>query len=188
MVQTDEHRGRLITLHGTLWQLELLDPGDPEIDDELYEAWMFTPDSGENPYRLLLTEIPAGLTPGEQIDEQVLFTGYFIKRYGYVTEGGQHVAPMLIGKTLRIIQAAPAPTADETSDQLSRYVIGFFVVMSCVFGLVIWRLTLSDRKFEQSRVQKIADSRLNASPDDLAALGNIETVDPNKVFEEPAEE
>lgn len=185
MVQTDEHRGRLITLRGTLWRLELFDGGEEDaVDDELYEAWMFTADSGDNPVRLLLTEIPEGLSTGDRLDREVLFTGYFVKRYGYVSEGGQHVAPMLIGKTLRVIRPAAVPEPGHVRRDLGRYVLIFFTVMASIFGLIIWRFTRSDREFSSSRLQEIADSRLDARSEDLAALGDLETVDPSQAFKE----
>ncbi|REK20688.1 MAG: hypothetical protein DWQ41_23865 [Planctomycetota bacterium] len=189
MVQTDEHRGRLITLRGTLWKLQVLAAGETEgTEGDLYEAWMFTPDSGNNPVRLLLTEIPAELQPGDRIDKEVLFTGYFVKRYGYVSQGGQHVAPMLIGKTLRVIQPAAAPPPGRIGGELGRYAVGFFLVMACIFGLIIWRFTASDREFASGRLREIADSRLDARSEDLAALSELETVDPDRVFERPGEE
>lgn len=87
-----EHRGQLLAFRGTLWRLTPL--------QDIYEAWIITADAANNPTRVLLTELPAGFVPGNQIDRQVEFAGYFIKRYGYATEGSTHVAPMFVARTL----------------------------------------------------------------------------------------
>lgn len=93
-----DYRGRLLAFRGTLWRLA-------PLRDDLFEAWLYTVDAANNPTRVLLTELPAGIQPGNQLDRQVEFAGYFIKRYGYATERGTHVAPLFVARTL-IPQAA----------------------------------------------------------------------------------
>lgn len=88
-----EYRGRLLAFSGTLWRLM------PQADD-LFEAWVYTSDAANNPTRVLLTELPTEITPGNKLDQQVEFAGYFIKRYGYATERGTHVAPFFVARTL----------------------------------------------------------------------------------------
>lgn len=61
-----EYRGRLMRFEGTLWQLSCSHEGEPSIaEDDLYEAWLFPPDAGNNPLRVLCTAISPTLRIGK---------------------------------------------------------------------------------------------------------------------------
>ncbi|HLQ44190.1 MAG TPA: hypothetical protein VK137_05645, partial [Planctomycetaceae bacterium] len=75
--------------------------------------WLFTADSGLNPYRIVGTSLPEGVSFGDQLDPpvRVRATGYFFKRYSYATVGDYHTAPLLLAKTLtRLAQPAGRTT------------------------------------------------------------------------------
>jgi hypothetical protein len=192
MLQPEQYRGQLIHLRG---QLRRYGPLPQRAGDEgrppVYEAWLFTHDAGNNPTRVLLAESNDDIPLGDQLSMPVEVTGYFVKRYGYVTQEGEHVAPMLIAKALRLIPAPPLPNPERVSRDLGRFALIFFLATGGVFALIVWRFWASDRRFRQSRLQALADSRLSARHEDLAALQNIETIDPNQMFrdlEQPAAE
>ena len=183
MVRPDDYRGRLLNLRGVLRQygpLQGLELGDD--DPPVFEAWILTRDGGNNPVRVLLTEPSPGIEPGKQLSTEVEVAGYFFKRYGYVTVDGDHVAPMLIGRSLELIPVQPLPNPERVSHDLGRFALGFFLVMSCVFGLIVWRFAASDRRFRRSRMQELADSRLAAHREDLAALKDVDVIDPQNMF------
>ncbi len=183
MVRPDDYRGRPVHLRGVLRQLKRLErPGMGDDDPPVYEAWMIPRDAGNNPVRILLTDLTPGIEPGTELSSEVEVAAWFFKRYGYVSEGGEHVAPMLIGKSLELIPVRPLPNPERVSHDLGRFALGFFLVMSCVFGLIVWRFAASDRRFRRSRMQELADARLAARHEDLAALQNVDIIDPNNMF------
>ncbi|TWT52081.1 hypothetical protein KOR42_31780 [Thalassoglobus neptunius] len=177
---SEKHRGQLLRVDGTLWRLQRYPYGDPESeDDDLWQAWIFTADSANNPWVVFLTEKPESLTPAEQIDEPVTVVGYFFKNYGYATELGLHIAPMLIAKTMKLVEVEQVP--QDKNDNLGRYIFGFLMGIGLLFGIMIWRFTVSDRRYQSGRLAKIAESTHDASPETISALDTIETHDPNQL-------
>jgi hypothetical protein len=182
MLHSDDYRGKLLTIDGALWDLRLLQAGDPDDPrDNVYEGWVLTADSGNNPYRVLVTELPPGLQPGKQLDVKVQATGYFFKLYGYAAQSGQHVAPMLIAKTFRTFPP-PAVPPDRIGKELGRYALGFILIVGGVFAVILWWFSVSDRKFRHSHMQELAEARLDARQEDIAALQELDTLDPHKLF------
>lgn len=182
MLEPDVYRGRLLTVTGDLRRLGKLPAGADSGFDALYEGWLFSRDSGTNPYRIVCTRRPAGLQLSESLDPPVpvRVTGFFFKRYGYASRGGQHVAPMLIAKTLLVEPATPAGPAD--GPQLRNAMLAIVGVV--VAGVVILGVGffVSDRRFRNSRLKQLAAARLDASGEDLAALERVVTHDPHSVF------
>jgi len=178
----DNYRGRLITLRGTLWRYGPAARGDPDDStDDVYEAWMFTSDSGNRPYRWLLVEPVSGVSPGDQLDVEVEVTGYFVKRYAYLTGDGTNVAPMLVGRTMRVVRTAPV-ALPESDSGLGRLALWFFIVLGLAFAGLLLRFVISDRRYRAGRLHQLADARLDAHPEDIAALEDLETVDPGTMF------
>ena len=110
MVNSDEYRGVPITVTGKVKRLNAVDAAENAYGiATFYEAWLFTPDSGDNPYRIVTATAPEDLPRGDIDDEvRARVTGYFFKREGYAAEGGLHTAPLLIGKTLDPVALRPA--------------------------------------------------------------------------------
>lgn len=176
----EQHRGRLIRLDALLWRLQPYPHGDPETtEDDLWQAWMFTSDSGKNPWVAFLAEKPDELEIGEGINRPVQVVGYFFKNYGYATNEGLHIAPMLIAKSLKL---QPLPElADNTTENLSLYVFTFLMTIGMLFGLMIWWFVRSDRKFDRSRLAQIADERHPVSPELIAELSKHAPFDPTQL-------
>ncbi|MFG0333066.1 MAG: hypothetical protein ACF8TS_06875 [Maioricimonas sp. JB049] len=178
MLDADRFRGERIHVEGRLKRLTRFPFGDPEDEsDDLWEGWLFTPESGDNPYLVLAAEKPDTLKAGTDIDEPVAFTGYFFKRYGYAAQAGQHVAPLLIAKRLEP-KVRPVVVDQRAREGLNGYVMVFVLVVAAVVLVLIGQFVISDRRFRGSRVEQLAESRLDASQEDLAALKNVPTVDP----------
>jgi hypothetical protein len=113
------HRGQLVHVECKLRLLRRLDlPGTLQgIDDgltELYEAWLLDR-TADAFYCVVVSDLPPGLKPAEEIDRPVECDAYFFKRYRYETrehstDGGnvQRLAPLLIGRTIRLKADAAA--------------------------------------------------------------------------------
>lgn len=102
LLEASHYRGQLLTVEGDLRRLNRLTSSHVQATDETYEAWLFTPDSGLNPYRIVLANLPVGIaaTGDVQPPLRVRATGYFFKRYSYATANDYHTAPLILAKTL----------------------------------------------------------------------------------------
>jgi hypothetical protein len=100
-----KYRGELVHVEGRLRLLRRYDPPDTLRDEaqritDLYEGWVFIEDYGQNPYCVVVSELPGGLKPAEKLDLPVAVDAYFFKRYLYGARDGRRLAPLLIGKTI----------------------------------------------------------------------------------------
>lgn len=144
----DHYRGNLIHIAGYLGLLRGYDPPPGLRDDAqgltiMYEGWIFdAEDAGNNPWCVVFSELPDGLTPfeakGYRRDMPAVETeGYLFKRYRYGSRdvprpGGREVlrdAPFVIAKSLRVVRPAEA----------TRPVVGSFwdVSSSALAGMVV---------------------------------------------------
>ena len=178
MLDADQYRGRPITLEGRLHRLLPLPARqDAPPSDQLYEAWLFTDESETDPYRVVCVEIDDGLAIGEEIRSRprVRVTGYFFKRQGYASQGGLHVAPLLLARRLRRV----APTAiSQPHLSLVPWIVGLALLIGGTLAIAQWRFTHGDRAFAEGCLKQVT----TVSPDVIKALDDVETVDPNDIF------
>lgn len=132
MTSPERYRGRVVTVIGELRRLfEIPAPENDYGLTKLYEAWICTEESGENPYRIVCTSIPDDFKPQETSRVAVKVTGYFFKREGYQTwDGRLHVAPtVLAGRISKYVSPqAPPPVED---------VVPWMVAVISVVGLAM---------------------------------------------------
>jgi hypothetical protein len=145
MTSPAKYRGRPVTLIGELRKLfDVPAPKDhPELS-HLYEAWICTEESGENPYRVVCSSIPPELKPQESSRVMVKVTGYFFKREGYQTwDGRLHVAPtILAGRlSLYISPQMPPPVEDVVP-----WMIGIISVVGLAMLATVIGYALSDSR------------------------------------------
>jgi hypothetical protein len=149
-----KYRGELVHVEGRLRLLRRYDPPeslpeDAEKISDLYEGWVFIEDYGQNPYCVVVSELPAGLKPAEKLDVPVEVDAYFFKRYLYGARDGRRLAPLLIGKTI-----TPKAGPVEASQHVVWAVPG--AVMAGTFALigitaavgiaVVWWFRRTDRQ------------------------------------------
>ncbi|CAN5497107.1 hypothetical protein BH10PLA2_BH10PLA2_36030 [soil metagenome] len=144
-----KYRGQLITLKGRLLRLRRFDPtplGAKEGLKDLFEGWLLADGTVTNPFGIVASEIGAGLKPGEKIDREVTFTGYFFKRYRYQAGDGWRDAPLLIGRSIEPIgstAAAPPALLGTVYMPLIFGILGTTLVLA--LGLA-WYLRQGDRQ------------------------------------------
>lgn len=94
------HRGELVGLRLHVKRvLEHTDSPDTPEGATVYEAWGATDDSRTFPYCLVFPEKSSQLPLGDNIDEDALFAGYFLKVMKYTDKLGKiRGAPLLIGR------------------------------------------------------------------------------------------
>jgi hypothetical protein len=192
--QPEQFRGSVISVAGDLRRLMRfpIRENDEGIS-ELYEALVFTADSGTTPYRIRLTQPPLGLPTGRMITPPVpvRVVGYFFKRDQYIVEEDLriHSAPMLLAQRIdRRIDRLTTSTRLSTSDaQRMRWAVTLLGVVVGGLALTLawsWRMRSGDRRFAREGLK-----RATAAPEGaIEALAGIKTVDPEEFFREMSEQ
>ena len=91
------YRGQPVTLQGVMRKLTKFDVGPNSLDlGEAYEGWVYTPDSQGNPAVVVFTSKDERLPVNGDIQEEVRFTGYYFKMYGYDAHDTTRKAPLII--------------------------------------------------------------------------------------------
>lgn len=165
-------RGDVIHVRGRLRMLTRYDPplmaAQAGVRD-LYEGWVFDERYPANPWCILLTELPAGITPGDRVDYDVAFEGYFFKRYRYksvdsVKANQFRDAPLLIGRTLRLRQpVAVTAAADNWSGYLLPAFLAVLALSAALTAGLTWWFRREDRKVQQ-RVLGLRDREFVEPP------------------------
>ncbi len=188
--QPDHFRGQVISVAGDLRRLMRFPIRENEQGiTVLYEALIFTADSGTTPYRIRLTSLPTGLPTGRVIDPPVpvRVVGYFFKRDQYIVETDLrvHSAPMLLARRIERRTDVDSPSTRLTAkdaDRLKWTVTLLGVVLGTVALILLWTwcTRTGDRRFANQGLR-----RAMAAPDGaIEALDGIETVDPEAFFRE----
>jgi hypothetical protein len=184
MLNPDEFRGKPITIEGEAARLWKLPVTKNEFGfDDLYEAWIVTSDSGNRPYRVVCTRLPAGIPLVEKTSKpiRVKVTGFFFKKEGYQAEGGLTVAPLLLADTLKWYR----PKALSNRDQAwAPYLVVSVLFIGSILGLIVWRTVKNDNTFRGKHLKRITA----ASPESIEALNGIPTIEPEEMFRQIAEQ
>ncbi len=160
MLAPDRYRGEIVTLEGDVRRINKL--------PESFEAWLFTAESGLNPYRIVFPSLPDGVPLGDDLTPpiRVRVTGYFFKRFSYATANDFHTAPLLLAKTLtplaRHNPVAVPPTKNSRS--LTFLAIGILVTF------VIGGLTVEMIARRRSRRRECSPEETPDSPPDFSWL------------------
>ena len=91
------YRGRPVTLRGVMRKLTKFELGKNSLGlDDAYEGWVYTSDSQGNPAVVIFTSKDEGLPVNGDIQEEVEFTGYYFKMYGYDAQDVTRKAPLIL--------------------------------------------------------------------------------------------
>ena len=137
-----DYRYDLIHVEGRIDRIDLMKPTEMLAKasgvKQLYEIWLFPLERAnqENPICLVTSEIPEGIKTGRHVSYWVEFDAYYFKLMKY--ESGQKLAnnryqwrkaPLLLGKTFRIVQPPE-------QDGLYSFRGGFVPAVVTVIGVV----------------------------------------------------
>jgi hypothetical protein len=178
MNQSPQFRGKPITVRGEIRRLLPFTASKNEHDiKDLWEAWLFTEDSGLDPYRIVCTEIPPGIPQGDgrKYAVPVRVTGFFFKIEGYEGRGGLHTAPLLLAKTLRWL---PPPPVNENDNVLGAWIVGLVCLTAVGLAFTFWRISASDRSSQTRNFHRYNEPR----PEVFEALKMLEINDETDIF------
>lgn len=138
------YRGRPVTLIGEMCRLYEFQAEENDAGlKTLYEAWLFTPDSGTHPVRVVSASLGPELQVSDNQRTPVKVTGYFFKREAYPTSDGVHVAPtILAGRLERFLH----PHAPPPSEGVAPVLLGIIVAMGLIFATTLISFVISDRR------------------------------------------
>jgi hypothetical protein len=146
-----KYRGQVVHLAGQLHRLRRFDAsrsvakqGVPTI----YEGWIYDDRYYNNPFCVVISELPSSVQIGEKIDYPVSFDGYFFKRYRYKAGDGWRDAPLLIGRTLVVTeQPDGSAEADVSFPHLLLAAFIGVVAVSLFLGLgLLWWFGRGDKQ------------------------------------------
>jgi hypothetical protein len=146
-----QYRGEIVRVQGRLKRLTWIDSNKYLKDagiKALYEAWIFDPAYNSHPTCVVISELPPGIEPAEDIrDIWVTCDGYFFKRYLYesaeVSEKTKRqvmkLTPLVIGRTLEL-KTPVVDTRKERAWQSWSYFVPTLLVL--VFGMIAGALLI----------------------------------------------
>jgi hypothetical protein len=139
MANASHYRGELVTITGDVRRLiEIPVEWNESGIDRLHEAWIFTADSGNNPYRVITTSVPDEMSRGENIHERARVTGYFFKLQGYAALKGLHTAPLIL--TNRLQRLALPADPKRPGSRWNLLLTAGLIVVALSLGVLRWRI------------------------------------------------
>jgi hypothetical protein len=130
----------------------------------VYEGWIFEDAYFSNPYCVIVTELPAGVTVGEHVEHRVAFDGYFFKKYMYQAGDGKRLAPLLIGRTLALREPPPA-----SAWSFSQLFLPLFVGLLLATALLVVALGWWFRRGDRLVRSRLATAQMPNFPEPLPA-------------------
>lgn len=133
----ERYRGVPIHLDATALRVIVQDELSPELTPKhkLYEVWVVTRDSQNNPSVLVCEDLPQGFPGGDNLSEHVFFNGYFLKLLAYKAGDVTRAAPMLVGRLQWIRYSQFEGEAE--SRQTLNWLIGGMSVLT-LYALLRW--------------------------------------------------
>lgn len=131
------YRGRPVTLRGVMRKLTKFELGKNKMGlDTAYEGWVYTGDSQGNPAVVVFTSKDDRLPVSGDIQEEVEFTGYYFKMYGYDAQDVTRKAPMILAGEVRWI---PHPyKAVYTPIGIGWYALATFLFLMLIYW--VWQV------------------------------------------------
>lgn len=139
------HRGKLLSIQGTARRILPIDVNENDYGvREAYEVWLTTPDSGIDPWRIVTTQLDPRLPVGEQVAVQVQAKGFFYKQYSYASQGGMHVAPLLLAS---LVEPPPVIRTIPPGSGLEPYILLLAGIIGSGTILAVMLYTRGDKRF-----------------------------------------
>ena len=143
------YRGVPIRLEGVAMRITVEQEVAIAKEGILYEVWLRTADSTPNPYVVVFEEAPEGFPKGPNIEENVVFYGYFLKLMAYQARDSARAAPLLVGKLVwRSPRAEAEPVANPNAGWVGLWTQSpWMMLIGLVLVYAVVRLAFTARLF-----------------------------------------
>jgi hypothetical protein len=169
----ERFRGHPVFLHGHVRRMTEIRPiSNSEGIDRIYEGWLFTEESQDNPYAIIVSELPRDFPLGGNIVEDVSFAGYFLKLWAYRAGDDEakrrgtwtmRYAPLLVGHRVVWHPRPKMIAPDQTTHA---------VIFAMVGGLVLALIAVA----WYARRSAVAIRRMYASAADRPTPGEVQAI------------
>lgn len=96
---------------------------------DVYEAWGWTDESKSLPYLVVFTEKPPELPVGDDVEAEVVFTGYFLKIMTYITfDDKRRLTPLMMGR-VRVVARTKQAAVGMSQWEIAGLVLGGLVLI-----------------------------------------------------------
>jgi hypothetical protein len=165
----ERYRGQPVFLKGHVRRMTEIKPiENREGFERLYEGWLFTEESQDNPYVIVVSRLPEDFPLGGGIVEDVSFAGYFLKLWAYRAGDGDRYAPLLIGH--RVVWH-PRRAGFVPSVSIHVMILAGVAVLISILFAVTWyarRVTAATRQMLASH-----STGVPGSPEAIHSLGEM---------------
>lgn len=112
--QSDEYRGELVTVKGTVRRAHRLDaPKNDEGIEAYYQLWLQPDDNPKQPIVVYCLQPPEAFPTGMELREPARVVGFYFKRWLYKGKEDLQTAPVLLAKTIDWQEKPPLPVTDK---------------------------------------------------------------------------
>jgi hypothetical protein len=133
--QPDKYRGKLIRLRLHIRRILDWDASEnPAGVRRVHEAWGWTDDSKSFPYVVVFSDAPEGMPLGDNLQQEGVFVGYFLKTMGYTAFNKNRSSPLLIGRMKWMGSTPASPPIVSRSDWFWISAVGVPLVLILAFG------------------------------------------------------
>ncbi|QDT36496.1 hypothetical protein Pan189_08530 [Stratiformator vulcanicus] len=122
--------------------------------ETLYELWMYTDDSQQNPAVIVTSDLPEGFPMGDDLQRPVRIVGYFFKLYGYQARDTARIAPLII--------AGPVVPLAEPADDAPTFWLSAGLIFIVTVAVV--SVFLAQRSDRQARAKLRQTRQTDDSP------------------------
>jgi hypothetical protein len=151
--QPNEYRGRPVTIRGTAMYAYRVSVGENYLGVKEHFVFWINPDGGPtSPIVVYAIDVPPGFPAIEanrdgdmtRLHEDLVVTGYFLKRGAYLGKDGTYTAPLVIANVpewnRREVTLADTARFSFGPAWLVPTIIAALVISALLFALVWWRL------------------------------------------------
>lgn len=122
--QSDEYRGELITVRGTLRRVyPVAAPKNDRGIKSYYQAWLTPDDNPSSVEVVYCLRLPSKCPTGENLSETVELTGFYFKRWLYHAQDTLRTAPVILAPT---VEWQKRPVLVRQSDQSPGMLLAIF--------------------------------------------------------------
>jgi hypothetical protein len=159
--QSEQFRGELVTMRGTLRRAHRLKAPENELGiSDYYQTWITPSDSPGNVVVVYCLHLPEGFPTGMKVSEEVGIVGFYFKRWAYEAQDRVRLAPVVLARTLQWQRSAEAVR----QPQKNLHGVLLIVVAASVFALLV-SVCIYHQSRRGGRSAAVCSARLDLGPE-----------------------